>query len=71
MKVATTQSKDLLTKADCRAFGLSRPDVDRMFDRVPLVTLPESRRVYIRREVLDEWLDKHTKVAPRHARSTA
>ena len=64
MKVELLE-QELLTKADCRSLGTTRPDVDRMFDRVPLVTLPDSRKVYVRRQVLDEWLDQHTRVAPR------
>ena len=36
---------ELLTKAACRRLGLSRADVDRMFDASPLVT---------RRQVLSE-----------------
>lgn len=57
--------KELLTKADCRALGLTRADVDRMFDRVPLVTPPDSRKVYVRRDVLDAWLEQHTMASPR------
>ncbi len=64
-------TQELLTKADCKALGMARPDVDRMFDRVPLVVLPESRKVYVRREVLDEWLAEHTRTMPRSTRSAA
>lgn len=52
--------QELLTKADCRRLGLTRADTDRMFDRVPLVTPPDSRKAYVRRDVLDAWLDAHT-----------
>lgn len=62
---ADPAGKRLLTKAECRRLGLSRPDVDRMFDRVPLVVLPESRKVYVRHETMEEWLDRHTMSAPR------
>ncbi len=63
--MANAPDKMLLTKADCRALGLTRPDVDRAFDRCPLVVLPDSRKVYIRRAELERWLDEHTRIAPR------
>lgn len=63
--------KTLLTKADCRALGMARCDVDRMFDRVPLFTPPDSRKTYVRRDVLDAFIERHTRIAPRHQRTAA
>ena len=63
--------REILTKADCRALGMSRGDVDRMFNVVPVVTLPDSRKTYVRREVLEEWITRHERAAPRPQRSAA
>lgn len=52
--------KGLLTKAQCRQLGMTRPDVDRMFNRLPVVALPESSRPYIRVEDFEAWIDRHT-----------
>lgn len=60
----TDQPKGLLTKAQCRALGMSRPDVDRMFDRLPIVSLPDSRRPYVRVEHFEDWIEQHTQPAP-------
>lgn len=54
-----------LTKAQVRALGFSRGDTDRVFDHLPLVALPGSRKAYVRVDDLAAWLDENTRVAPR------
>jgi hypothetical protein len=41
-------------------YGLSRVDVDRVFRALPVVGLPGSRKVYVRRSDLDELLERST-----------
>lgn len=55
---------ELLTKAACRRLGLSRADVDRMFDASPLITPPGSRSVYVTRDTFDGWVEAWTVTAP-------
>lgn len=64
MTVAIDVDKQLLTKADCRRLGLSRPDVDRMFERCTTITLPGSQKTYIRTETMEEWLEIHAAAPP-------
>jgi hypothetical protein len=42
---------------------MTRPDVDRMFDRLPVVCLPDSARPYVRVEDYETWIDRHTQPA--------
>jgi hypothetical protein len=42
---------------------MTRPDVDRMFDRLPVVCLPDSARPYVRVEDYEAWIDRHTQPA--------
>lgn len=42
-----------------RHYGLTRVDVDRVFGRLNLVRLPDSRKVYVRREDLDAYIERH------------
>jgi hypothetical protein len=58
-----TEPRGLLTKAQCRELGMTRPDVDRMFDRLPVVALPDSARPYVRVEDYEAWIDRHTQPA--------
>lgn len=46
--------------AVARLYGLTRTDLDRVFRLLPVVSLPESRKVYVRRADLDELLAAHT-----------
>lgn len=49
----------LLDRAGVRRhYGLTRVDVERVFRVLPVVSLPESRKVYIRSADLDEHLSK-------------
>lgn len=41
-------------------YGLSRVDVDRVFRALPVVGLPGSRKVYVRRSDLDALLESNT-----------
>jgi hypothetical protein len=41
-------------------YGLSRVDVDRAFRALPVVGLPGSRKVYMRRSDLDALLESST-----------
>lgn len=43
-----------------RLYGLTRTDLDRVFRMLPVVALPDSRKVYVRRADLDELLAAHT-----------
>lgn len=47
-------------KAVATEYGLARVDVDRAFRALPVVALPHSRKVYVRRVDLDEWIGAHT-----------
>lgn len=50
-----------LDRAQVRRFyGLTRVDVDRVFRNLPVVSLPGSRKVYVRRNDLDALLAEHT-----------
>lgn len=64
MGVVQLEDQVLFTKAACRRLGLSRADVDRMFDQVPLVTPPGSRSVYVTRTTLQDWVERWTVNAP-------
>lgn len=55
---------ELLNKAACRRYGLTRADVDRLFDRAPLFSPPDSGSVYVRRDVLEAWVADHTVTRP-------
>lgn len=45
--------------AVARHYGLTRVDVERVFRVLPVVSLPDSRKVYIRSADLDAHLEKH------------
>ena len=55
---------ELMNKAACRRYGLTRADVDRLFDRAPLFSPPDSGSVYVRRDVLEAWVADHTATRP-------
>ena len=59
----------LLTKAACRKLGMTRPDVDRMFSALPVVSLEGSARPYVRVEDYQAWLDRHTQPPPANRRA--
>lgn len=42
-----------------RHYGLTRVDVERVFRVLPVVSLPDSRKVYIRSVDLDAHLERH------------
>ena len=57
---ASTLVPLLLDRAAVTAhYGLTRVDADRAFGALPKVRLPESRKVYIRRDDLDRWINGH------------
>jgi hypothetical protein len=43
-----------------RHLGLTRVDVERLFRELPVVSLPGSRKVYVRRDDLEAYLRTHT-----------
>jgi hypothetical protein len=50
----------LLDRAAVREhFGLTRVDTDRVFSRLALVRLPDSRKVYVRRGDLEAYIGRH------------
>lgn len=51
----------LLDRAGVRRhLGLTRVDVERVFRELPVVSLPGSRKVYVRRADLDALVSAHT-----------
>lgn len=57
---ASTDSRFLDRKSVAREYGLSRVDVDRVFRRLQVVSLPGSRKVYVARQALDRFIAEHT-----------
>ena len=51
---------DLDRAAVRRLYGLTRVDVDRIFERLPVINIPGSRKVYVRRDDLEAYLEEHT-----------
>ena len=47
-------------KSVAREYGLSRVDVERVFRRLQVVSLPGSRKVYVARQALDRFIAEHT-----------
>lgn len=46
-----------LDRAQVRAeYGLTRVDVERIFERLPVTAIPGSRKVYVRRDELEVYL---------------
>lgn len=41
-------------------YGLSRVDVDRIFERLPVLALEGSRKVYVRRDDLEAYIERRT-----------
>lgn len=42
-----------------RHYGLTRVDVNRIFGRLDQVRLPDSRKVYVRRDDLEAYIERH------------
>lgn len=43
-----------------RVYGLTRVDVERLFQALPVVSLPASRKVYVRRDDVESYLERCT-----------
>jgi hypothetical protein len=52
-------------------YGLARVDIDRVFERLPIVALEGSRKVYVRRQDLEEYLAARTFQPGQRVRSVA
>jgi hypothetical protein len=56
-----TPTPALLDRAGVRRhLGLTRVDVERLFRELPVVSLPGSRKVYVRRDDVEAYLGAHT-----------
>lgn len=50
-----------LTRAQVQAeYGIVPVDIDRMFERIPVTSLPGGRRVYVTRADVESYLAEHT-----------
>gem|GEM_PF-1923667 len=57
----TPRTPALLDRAAVRRhLGLTRVDVERVFRELPVVSLPGSRKVYVRRDDVEAYLVAHT-----------
>jgi hypothetical protein len=52
-------------------YGLARVDVDRIFERLPVLALEGSRKVYVRREDLEAHLAQRTFAPGKRVREVA
>jgi hypothetical protein len=43
-----------------REWGLTRATVDRIFERLPVLSLPGERKMYVRAEDVESYLAHHT-----------
>jgi hypothetical protein len=58
---ALVESAERMTRADVRrVFGLGPRDVERLFERLPVSSLPDGRHAYIRRVDVEAHLERHT-----------
>jgi hypothetical protein len=51
------------TRADLESLGFGRRAVDALFRAIPVVSLPGVRRVYLRRQDVEAYLEQHTYTA--------
>ena len=51
---------EYLTRTDLEAMGFGRRDTDRIFEQLPVVVLPGSRRPRIARRDLERHIEAHT-----------
>ncbi len=57
----STMTPELMDRAALsRHMGLTRVDVERVFRAVPVVSLPGSRKVYVRRDDVQALIDQAT-----------
>jgi len=66
----STTLPDLIDRKGLAARGLTRASIDVLFDRLPVVSYPGSRKVYLRLEDVQRFEAEHTydgrtKVRPR------
>lgn len=56
----STDLPDLIDRKGLAARGMTRNSIDLLFDRLPVVAYPGSRKVYLRVEDVRRFEDQHT-----------